>query len=276
MINVSNTINYERFAASDGQTEFKLERTYAPGTQALFVYLNGAVQLPDLDFIEKDENTIEMLTECCDGDYVLVSHLKQLPHNIKIGTGDIVGSKATSLFKRYSGEQRLLNNQTYTLTLHILDKDYEFSFNSTYTPFYSSTKVIREDLRDVLSDVDDSTIEFHIWQNSKGIAEEITTYLDNDGKPLTAAKNWVRYKTELDLIDSIYMNIATNLGSVEKSLGEMKISKSINLPYLSDLQKNLKLKLGRQESILTGVKSLGVAVVKAGGTAYPITQRRSF
>lgn len=276
MINVSSTTNYERFSASDGQTEFKLSRAFVPGTQAVFVYVNGILQLPDFDFTEESTNTIKLASSCYEGDLVLVSHLKQLPQGIKIGTGDIVGSKATSLFKRYSGEQRLLPNQKYTFSLHILDKDYEYSFSSSYSPFYSSTKIIRQDLLHVLDEISDSTIEFQIWQSSKSIADDITTYTDDDGNPLPAAKNWVRYRAEIDLVHSIYMQIATNIGSTEKSIGEVKVSRSINLPYLSDLMATLKSKLAKQEMLLKGIRTVGKAVTKAGGTSYPITQRRSF
>lgn len=273
---INKPINYERFTALEDQTEFKLSQRYVPGTQSIFVYVNGVIQQPGDHFTEKSDNVIELAEPCYKDDIVLVSHLKQLTPGIKIGTGDIVGSKITSLFKRYSGEQRLMPNQKYTLSLHLLAKDFEYTFTSAYSPFYSSPKIIRQDLLTVLDNITDSTIEFHIWQNSKGIADEVTTYTDDDGNPLVAAKNWVRYKTEIDLVSSIYMNIATNVGSVEKSLGEMKVSKSINLPYLSDLMSVLKSKLAKQEKLLTGVKSVGVAVVKAGGTSYPITSRRSF
>ena len=274
---ISKPRSYERFTCEDLQTDFILAQKYVPRTQSIFVFLNGIALDPDNDFIEVDSSTIKIVEPCSKGDVVIVSHLKHLSPNIRIGTGDIVGNKVTSLFKKYDKEQRLLPNQEYIVTVHIFNKDNVFKFSSCYNPFYSTSKIIRNDLLSVLKDVNDNVIDFGIWNSSNEVSNVAKVdFIDKIGKPTTAARQWVRYNTEINLVNTIYREIATHSGSVKKDLGELSIERTIKLPYLDDLLADLKKKLAKEENLLTGVFTLGRATRKADSTNYPVGVRRSF
>jgi hypothetical protein len=128
-------------------------------------------------------------------------------------------------------------------------------------------------------------MNFTIWQNSK-LAMELTAsgdyqYYSNadeiDLKEIPYyAKQWVRYKTELDLLDAVYRAIASKQGRERKKLGNMEIERQYTLPYLSDLKKGIKEKLVPFERLLTGRKVIAKATKKAGSTTYPLSDRRSF
>lgn len=177
--------------------------------------------------------------------------------------------------RKYDGEQHLMNNQEYTLSIKLSNKTHTFKFTSKYSPLYSTSKIIKNDLLDIVESIDDDVINFTIWQNSI-LANEVANTEIKDGKIPFYAKQWVRYKTEIDLVYAVYLAISGKSGSVSKKLGNMLIEKRYKIPFLKDMLSELKKKLGPFDKQLTGVKVVGRSVLKAGKTPYPLTQRRSF
>ena len=277
---MNKPIMYERFVAESGQTEVNLTQRYLPNTQSIQVFVNGLFIDPN-DYEEASDKKIIFKQELVEGCVVVVDHVKKLTPGIRLGTGDIVGSKTTSMFKRYDGELHLQSNMKYTISLNILGRNSEYTFTSAYSPFYTTLKMIKVDLARALDGVDEDTINHTIWQNSIAVEELVEDkgaidLKDKTGKPVRAVTEWVRYKTDLDLLNTIYLSIATNAGSVDKTLGEMRITKSVKIPYLDDLLDYYQKKLDDVEDKIAGIGVRGLAMVKAGNTSYPITARRSF
>ena len=266
------------------QNKFDTGKTYKVGTNALFVYVNGLLTETENDYIEIDSKTIEFTDELQTGDRITITS-SFISENSGASFA-VVGKGNNALFKYYDDKTHLINNQTYSLDIDIGGKSFSYSFTSKYSPMFSSEKIIRIDLQEVLEDVSSDTINFTIWQNSQ-LALELTDssgdyqYYTNADDIDTSdipyyAKQWVRYKTELDLLDTIYINIASKLGSEKKKLGNMEVEKQHTLPYISDLKKGLTSRITPFERLLTGRNVIAASATKAGNTTYPLSDRRSF
>jgi len=85
----------------------------------------------------------------------------------------------------------------------VLSNDYLFTFKTAVSPYYSTVKLIRSNLGDLIKKVDNSEIEMLIYENSSYILSVATTSWDDDAVP-QAARNYVECKTKLDLIYRIY------------------------------------------------------------------------
>lgn len=275
LINKNKWSSYEEFTVEKEERVFKLSHRYTPGINGILVYHNGVV-LDSEYYTETDEQTITLKFFPEKNDVIVI--VPTIDPNIRISdvNGDIVGNTEGSLFYRYGDKQYLLPNQNYTLKIVMDGKEKTFSFTSQYAPFYSTSKIIRMDLLEVLDEVGDDVINFTVWQNSK-LVEELHASAIKDKLKIKNVKAWVRFKTELDLINSIYINIATRAGSHQRTLGNMQVSKSIKIPYLDELLKMINRKLDAEEVKLSGVKAVGRSMRKANRTDYPISpERRSF
>lgn len=275
LVNQEKWSRYEEFIVQKEEREFKLKHRYAPNANQIMVYHNG-IALDSDYFMEVDELTILLKFFPEKNDVIVV--VPTMNPDIKISNvkGEIVGSRNDSLFHRYGVEKHLMPNQNYELKVVLDGKESIFKFTSAYTPFYTTTKIIRSDLMEILDEMEDDKINFIIWQNSK-LVEELYENAVADKNKSVNIKNWVRYRTELDLINTTYINIAASAGSQQKTLGNMQVSKSIKIPYLDEMTKMIKRKLDAEEIKLSGVRVIGRAARKANKTDYPITpERRSF
>lgn len=265
-------------------TTFNTGRPYQVGTNTLFVYVNGLLAELGAHYREVNTLTIEFIDELQIGDRITITS-SFINNELKVDFA-LIGKGSNAMFKKYDDKVHLMNNQSYDIELAIGTKVYNYHFVTKYSPMFSSEKLVRFDLQEVLDDMPSNTINFTIWQNSK-LAIELTDstgeyqyYTNGDDIDLTDipyyAKQWVRYKTELDLLDAIYLSIATKQGSESKKIGNIEVSRSYTLPYVSELKKGVKAKLLPFERLLTGVKVIGKSARKAGGSTYPISDRRSF
>ena len=270
---------YTKQVVEDTQSVFKTDKPYALGLHSLSVYVNGMYATVDDQYKEVDPLTIEFLEPLEDGDTVLItsSAVTQLI-NVDfalVGTGDSV------LFKRFDDEIHLKNNQEYTLGVTLQGKQQEYKFTSKYSPLYSTVKLIRNDLQDIIENVPDNTINFTIWQNSL-LAQEIassntdTTTALTDDTATVAAKYFVRYQTEIDLVYAIYLAISGKASKSSKKLGNLEVELNYSLPDVKTMLDELKRKVAQYERALSGVGAKGAGFVKAGGNSYPVSDRRSF
>lgn len=270
---------YTKVTVEAPQSVFKTDKPFALGQHALSVFVNGMISYVDDHYKEVDPLTIEFNEALEPGDTVLItsSVVNQLI-NVDFG---LVGNGDEVLFKRFDDEVHLKNNQEYTIEVTLLDKTSEFKFTSRYSPLYSTVKLVRMDIQELIEHIPDDTINFTIWQNSI-LAQEIaasntvTTITLTDDAPTTAAKYFARYKTEIDLVYAIYLAISGKVGKSSKKLGNIQIDLQIDLPTLKNMLDELKKKLAPYQNTLSGVGAKGAGFVKAGGTSYPITSRRSF
>ena len=277
IINRNKWNKYDEFIVKEEEREFTLSAPYVPGTNAIKVYFNG-VLLDTESYMETSDTTIALKFFPEPNDIVVVAPVVDTNAMISSVNGDIVGGKPGCMFYRYGVNDTLKPNQKYELKLFYDGKEKTFSFNSLYSPFYTTAKVIRGDLHEIAEELTDDRINFTIWQNSKEIAVKYEETWDDLVKDkMASAKNWVRYKTEIDLINAVYINIASRAGSTQKTLGNMQVSKSVKIPYLDEMIKLIQRKLNAEENRLSGVGTVGKAMRKANKTDYPISpDRRSF
>lgn len=248
-----------------------LNRNYRPGKHDLFVYWEGILCTPGNNYIESSNSSITFKEKLEEGDTVIIAS-----SNLNTGPNvQIIGTKHNAIFKQYNNEINLMYNQEYTLEFNLLDEAHKVKFTSQYSPLYSTSKIIRSDLMDIIEDIKDDSINFTIWQNSI-MAQEISTEDISEDVPYYA-KQYVRYKSERDLIYAVYLAISGKAGSVSKRLGSMEVSKSIKIPFLRDMLDELKGKIEPFEKQLLGIKVVGKGFQKSGRISpYPIPLRRSF
>lgn len=271
---------YERFIAEHNQRDFILTQRYLPNTNSIQVYVNGLL-LNSEDYEESNDHRIRLKDKLQKEDIVQVAHLKDIRPGIRLGTGDIVGNKKTSMFFKYDGLEHLRSNTRYDITLSFCGKTFTSFFTSSYSPFYCKINDIKVDLGRALDYIDDEVINNFIWQRSIDVETLVENkgaidLKDKKGKVHRAVEQWVRYGADLDCLNHAYISIATNSGSVDKMLGEMRITKTISLPYLDDLLDRYQKKYDDAEDIIAGHLVRGYNMVKAGKTAYPINSRRTF
>lgn len=187
------------------------------------------------------------------------------------------------MVERYGTETRLELNQLYTVTLTIKGQEKIVSFTSRYSPLFSSVRQVRSDFRDLFSTYSDDDINRLIHDNSKMAIEltsqsTTTTAIDpdsEDGVPY-AAKQYVRYKTELDLATDLFLTLTTKSGQEDKQLADMRIMKQVQLPYIDGILKVLQQRMASWEAQVIGMRAAPTSAVRAGGTTYPLNGRVSF
>lgn len=267
---------FDKFVIQSPQDTFVLSRVYSPGTNSLFVYVNGLLYSPGEHYTEIDPYTIKLADELTLGDVVIIAPAV-IDNSIDINFDRIkvVGTDSNSIYKRFDADQHLMYNQKYELSFTINGKKSVFTFTSKYSPMYSTLKAIRMDLLDLIANVDDDIINYTIWQNSRLADELAVTEISSTAIPFYV-KQWVRYKTELDLINSIYLAISGKVGKVSKTLGDMSIERSVSLPSLASMLSEIKSKLAPFTKLLTGVGITGKSFKKANSYPYPVVDRRSF
>jgi hypothetical protein len=180
------------------------------------------------------------------------------------------------MIQKYGKQKRLLENQRYTITFSLQGETQTFSFTSRYSPLYSTVKILRNDFPDLFEGFTDDALHFAIWQASI-LAQQIALEDQfTDGKPSFAVKQYVRYKSEHDLIRSILISLGAQAGIAEKHLGEFKITKEMKTPELEKILAALKEEIRKWENAMGSViRNRGA--VRAGQSApYPLNARVSF
>lgn len=90
----------------------------------------------------------------------------------------------------------------------VLGSDYTFSYRTFLLPFYSTLRIIRSNIGNLISKIDDIEIERLIYENSVYILSVAKTPWDeSEGDDIPeAAKNYVACKTKLDLVNRMYFD----------------------------------------------------------------------
>lgn len=235
------------------------------------VYLNGTLKLKDKQYFVED-NVIYFNDNLEAGTQIVIEH--NMEDNIKIVTKN---PYAKSIYKIFNKDAKFKNNETYTFNINIKGKDYQTTFKTKYSPFYTTAKKIRMDTGDLLTLVEDDIINSIIYQNSKEVDEIIAKNELELGDTIpTYVRNYVRYKTDIDLCYAAYLSISGRYGKQKKELNDLVIESTVNLPDLEEMLKRFKDLLKRAEEELQGEVSYVEAFVKAGDTSYPVSSRGLF
>ena len=235
----------------------------------LEVFVNDYKLTANIDYYVDNNTSIIFKNPLCQGDKITI--VDSILDNAKIITKSSYDK--TAFLKIFSSFQKFRYNHRYLMNLIVEDKDFTMDFNTKYDPFFTTVKKIRLDTGDLLSKVSDEQISKVIYLNSK---EALEILGDDVDEIESYVKNYVRYKTDIDLCYSIYLTITGKIGSFSKKVGDLEVSNSVKLPYLDDMIKRFKELLKPAEDSLSGNNIAAASVVKAGSSEYPVSSRGVF
>lgn len=268
----------ENYIASEGQQVFQSEKPFINATLAVF--LNGNLQTygEDKDYVTvQDTGRVIFNNPLSAGDAVaMISTVATERISMEIvspGRSD----KPTTLFRKYGTAQRFKSNNKYTINLMIDKEPVTWSFISHLNPMFTTSRKVWEDIGEFIEGFTEEYINSKIFQNSIDVIElidELATQ-DNPIENVTystdhktgdyiadnkAIKNWVRYKTEIDLVYARYYGISYRYGSVRKEVGDISIEKSTKLPYIDQLLGRLKDYFDEADKAIRGLNTVASAV----------------
>lgn len=267
----------ENYIATQGQQIFNIEKPFINDTISIFV--NGILQIlgEDKDYLTvQDTGKVIFNNPLNENDMVsIISNVASKRINLEIissGKAD----KPNALYKKYGTVKRLKENNKYEIQICI-DKDiYKWNFVSKLNPLFVSSKKIWEDIGEFIEGFTEEYINSMIYRNSVEVIElidelansddaieNVTYEKDTDGNYTTtsrAIKNWVKYKTELQLVMARYYGISYRYGSVKKSIGDIAIEKSTKLPYIDNLLDGLKDQFEEADNAIRGINIVASGV----------------
>lgn len=270
----------ENYMSTEGQSVFNIEKPFINDTISVFV--NGCLQMlgEDKDYLTvQDTGKIIFNSPLSDGDVVsVITNIASNKINLEIissGKAD----KPNALYKKYGTVKRLKFNNKYEVQICI-DKDiFKWNFVSKLNPMFCTSKKIWEDIGEFIEGFTEEYINSIIYNNSVSVIElidelanqedaieNVTYKTDEEGiydTTYRAVKNWVRFKTDIDLIYARYYGISYRYGSTEKSIGDITIRKETKLPYIDNLLGRLKDQFEEADTVIRGLNVV-VSTIKAG------------
>lgn len=267
----------ETYTASEGQQIFNVEKPFINDT--ISVFLNGRLQTfgEENDYVtSQDTGRIIFRVPLEAGDTVgVISNIVSKKVNLEIispGRAD----KPNALYKKYGTVNRLKMNNKYEVCICIRKDMFRWNFISKLSPMFCTSKQIWKDIGEFIEGFTEEYINDVIYTNSKEVIElidelaaqedpiENATYsVDKDGNytgSISAVKNWVRYKTDIDLIYARYYGISLDYGTKRKELGDISIEKSTKLPYLDQLLGRLNKMFDLADETIRGVDVVAYGV----------------
>ena len=273
----------ENYVASNEQQVFNIEKPFVNDTISVFV--NGVLQVlgEDKDYLTvQDTGKVIFNEPLSEGDIVsVISTVASNKINLEIissGKAD----KPNALYKKYGTVKRLKPNNVYEVHL-CLDKDIiKWNFVSHLNPLFVSSKKIWEDIGEFIEGFTERYINSMIYRNSVEVIElidelanqeeaieNVTYEINEDGDYTTAyraIKNWVKFKTEIELVMARYYGISYRYGSIRKEVGDISIEKSTKLPYIDNLLDRLKDQFEEADKVIRGLNTVASAI--KGGDNY--------
>lgn len=273
----------ENYVASNEQQVFNIEKPFVNDTISVFV--NGVLQVlgEDKDYLTvQDTGKVIFNEPLSEGDIVsVISTVTSNKINLEIissGKAD----KPNALYKKYGTVKRLKPNNVYEVHL-CLDKDIvKWNFVSHLNPLFVSSKKIWEDIGEFIEGFTERYINSMLYRNSVEVIElidelanqeeavENVTYEINEDGDYTATyraiKNWVKFKTEIELVMARYYGISYRYGSIRKEVGDISIEKSTKLPYIDNLLDRLKDQFEEADKVIRGLNTVASAI--KGGDNY--------
>ena len=283
----SNKINLEIISSGKADKPNSLYKKY--GTVKRFKPNNVyEVQLClDKDIIKW--NFVSHLNPLSEGDIVsVISTVASKKINLEIispGKAD----KPNALYKKYGTVKRFKPNNVYEVQL-CLDKDIiKWNFISHINPLFVSSKKIWEDIGEFIEGFTERYINSMIYRNSVEVIElidelanqeeaieNVTYEINEDGDYTTtyrAVKNWVKFKTEIELVMARYYGISYRYGSIRKEIGDISIEKSTKLPYIDNLLDRLKDQFEEADKVIRGLNIVASAVKANDNYSYEDWER---
>ena len=273
----------ENYVASNEQQVFNIEKPFVNDTISVFV--NGVLQVlgEDKDYLTvQDTGKVIFNKPLSEGDIVsVISTVASNKINLEIVSSG-KADKPNALYKKYGTVKRLKPNNVYEVQL-CLDKDIiKWNFVSHLNPLFVSSKKIWEDIGEFIEGFTERYINSMLYRNSVEVIElidelanqeeavENVTYETNENGDYTTAyravKNWVKFKTEIELVMARYYGISYRYGSIRKEVGDISIEKSTKLPYIDNLLDRLKDQFEEADKVIRGLNTVASAI--KGGDNY--------
>lgn len=256
------------------EQEFTLEQN----SKVNSVLLNGILLEKDKDYSIK--NDIISFTKPLNENDEVIFHNTVNTNKRLISPGKL----SNSLYSRFTHNPTLNENNKYTVNIAIDKEDYPWQFNSKMNPMFTTSKKIYEDIGEFIEGFTEEYINSMIYNNSMELIsvldelakqeEAVTnvTYSQDDDGIYTVSNrmgnNWVRYKTDIDLVLARYFGISYRYGTQSKEIGDIKITKETKLPYIDNLLDALKKNFKEADDYIRGGGFAVTTVVKAGNTTY--------
>ncbi len=265
----------ENYIARDNQQVFYTNKPFISDT--ISVFLNGTLQVlgEDKDYITLAETgQVIFNLPLKNGDTVsIISNVVSNNINLEVISNGRVDKKNT-LYKKYGTVQRLKYNNKYEVCICVDKENIKYHFISQLNPLFCSSKRIYEDIGEFIEGFTDEYINSLLYHNSVEVIELIDDLKEDDienvhynkddkGKYTTedrAIRNWVRYKTDIDLIMARYYGISLRYGSIKKTVGDINIERDTKLPYLDDLLERLKGQYDEADKVISGFNVVASAV----------------
>ena len=255
------------------EQEFTLEQN----SKVNSVLLNGILLEKDKDYSIK--NDIISFTKSLNENDEVIFHNTVNTNKRLISPGKL----SNSLYSRFTHNPTLNENNKYTVNIAIDKEDYSWQFNSKMNPMFTTSKKIYEDIGEFIEGFTEEYINSMIYNNSMELIsvldelakqeEAVTnvTYSQDDDGIYTVSNrmgnNWVRYKTDIDLVLARYFGISYRYGTQSKEIGDIKITKETKLPYIDNLIDALKKNFKEADDYIRGGFAV-TTVVKAESTTY--------
>ena len=273
----------ENYVASNEQQVFNIEKPFVNNTISVFV--NGVLQIlgEDKDYLTvQDTGKVIFNKPLSEGDIVsVISTVASNKINLEIVSSG-KADKPNALYKKYGTVKRLKPNNVYEVHL-CLDKDIvKWNFVSHLNPLFVSSKKIWEDIGEFIEGFTERYINSMLYRNSVEVIElidelanqeeaikNVTYEINEDGDYITtyrAIKNWVKFKTEIELVMARYYGISYRYGSIRKEVGDISIEKSTKLPYIDNLLDRLKDQFEEADKVIRGLNTVASAI--KGGDNY--------
>ena len=282
----------ETYIATDNQQVFNIEKPFINDTISVFV--NGLLQSlgEDKDYLTvQDTGKVIFNTPLAQGDIVsVVSTIASNRINLEIissGRAD----KPTALYRKFGTVKRLMPNNKYEIQFCIRKEIFKWNFISKLNPLFTSSKKIWEDIGEFIEGFTEEYINSMIYRNSVAVIElidelaqqdeaieNVTYEIDNDGNYTTnyrAVKNWVRFKTEIDLIYARYYGISYRYGSIKKQVGDIAIEKDVKLPLLDELLRRLEDQFEEADKTINGFNIVASSVKGINSYTYDTWARET-
>lgn len=265
------------FPATDMQDNMTLKSQFADGTMS--VYVNGVLIDPTEGYhIVPGTNKLKFTVPLAEGDIVNIDGLTDSSSSSypSVIGGNGSGNVRKGMFNKYGSENKLSYNNKYEVNIAI-NKDFiKWNFKSKKSPFFAKVKDIFNDIGEFIEGYTEDQVSDVIYNNSKEVIDLIdelaeqdiqnVTYIESNGSYTStyrAVSNWVKFKTEIDLIYARYLGISFHYGSIKKEIGDIKVEKSTKLPYLDNLLGRLNDWFDEADQEIRGVNTVA-SFVKAG------------
>ncbi len=275
----------ESYIATQGQTIFNIEKPFVNDTISVFV--NGQLQElgEEKDYLTvQDTGKVIFYAPLNEGDvFTIITNVASTSISLEIvssGRAD----KPNALYKKYGTVERLKKNNKYEVQICLSKEIFKWSFISKLNPMFIASKKIWEDIGEFIEGFTEEYINAMIYRSSIEVielidelaalddaVENVTYSTDDDGNYTTthrAIKNWVKYKTEKNLILARYYGISYRYGTIKKEIGDISIERNVKLPYVNTLLRAIEDQLEEADNVIRGTNIVAYGVKGSDNYSY--------